>query len=262
MLAPVSFIPNYGVVISPDAPVLYAQFTPSHSQYVQKPKSKKTAPATETHRAGDWVCILCHNLNYSFRKVCNRCQVQTKRDNLIQSLSMLGKSTPQEERVEEKQRQVTPPGLSNLKEKPKVNTNSEVFETQKTQKIQTVKAGPQSLGLFAKPLATPKVTPKKAHYDEAFSTNQSTNDKWSDSPSTKDGADMQGDQDRPQLGQSRAFQLFEGSKASLKESFNLPFTAIGDLSGDLSPHGHQSEEDQQDLEIWRSIDYVLDDCRE
>ena len=29
----------------------------------------------------DWVCIQCHNLNYSFRDICNRCNVQTKKDN-------------------------------------------------------------------------------------------------------------------------------------------------------------------------------------
>lgn len=28
-----------------------------------------------TERAGDWVCVHCRNLNFSFRKVCNRCQI-------------------------------------------------------------------------------------------------------------------------------------------------------------------------------------------
>lgn len=27
-----------------------------------------------SERAGDWVCIACNNLNFSFRKVCNRCK--------------------------------------------------------------------------------------------------------------------------------------------------------------------------------------------
>ena len=28
-----------------------------------------------TERIGDWVCCNCKNLNFSFRKVCNRCQL-------------------------------------------------------------------------------------------------------------------------------------------------------------------------------------------
>jgi uncharacterized protein YcbX len=28
-----------------------------------------------TERVGDWVCINCKNLNFSFRKACNRCQL-------------------------------------------------------------------------------------------------------------------------------------------------------------------------------------------
>ena len=26
----------------------------------------------------DWVCINCNNLNFSFRKMCNRCKVQSR----------------------------------------------------------------------------------------------------------------------------------------------------------------------------------------
>ena len=37
-------------------------------------------------RAGDWVCLMCNNLNFSFRNVCNRCRVQTKKQNFIQNL--------------------------------------------------------------------------------------------------------------------------------------------------------------------------------
>ena len=29
----------------------------------------------------DWVCIKCNNLNFSFRKKCNRCKVQSREDN-------------------------------------------------------------------------------------------------------------------------------------------------------------------------------------
>jgi hypothetical protein len=43
----------------------------------------------KNHRAGDWVCILCNNLNYSFRHLCNRCQLQTKKQNLLQALMCL-----------------------------------------------------------------------------------------------------------------------------------------------------------------------------
>ena len=39
------------------------------------------------HRAGDWVCIMCNNHNYSFREVCNRCRQQTKQQNIVQSLA-------------------------------------------------------------------------------------------------------------------------------------------------------------------------------
>lgn len=42
-----------------------------------------------SHRAGDWICNLCNNHNYSFREVCNSCKTQTKIGNLQQSLSVL-----------------------------------------------------------------------------------------------------------------------------------------------------------------------------
>jgi hypothetical protein len=35
--------------------------------------SKKKKPFAE--RVGDWVCIKCKNLNFSFRVICNRCQL-------------------------------------------------------------------------------------------------------------------------------------------------------------------------------------------
>ena len=43
--------------------------------------------AKPKHRAGDWVCVLCNNHNYSFREVCNRCKQQTKQANIMQSLA-------------------------------------------------------------------------------------------------------------------------------------------------------------------------------
>ncbi len=46
-----------------------------------------------SHRAGDWICNVCNNHNYSFREVCNSCKTQTKIDNLKQSLSVLTNPT-------------------------------------------------------------------------------------------------------------------------------------------------------------------------
>ena len=32
-------------------------------------------------KQGDWVCVMCHNLNYSFRDSCNRCKNITRDQN-------------------------------------------------------------------------------------------------------------------------------------------------------------------------------------
>jgi len=40
-------------------------------------------------RAGDWICLVCNNLNFSFRNECNRCQMQTKKQNYIQNLLLI-----------------------------------------------------------------------------------------------------------------------------------------------------------------------------
>eukprot|EP01017_Pseudomicrothorax_dubius_P026299 TRINITY_DN291_c0_g1_i3.p1 TRINITY_DN291_c0_g1~~TRINITY_DN291_c0_g1_i3.p1 ORF type:complete len:322 (+),score=66.85 TRINITY_DN291_c0_g1_i3:148-1113(+) len=53
-----------------------------------KPK-KANKPLPTSVRAGDWVCILCNNLNFSFRNECNRCQMQTKKQNHLQNLLMI-----------------------------------------------------------------------------------------------------------------------------------------------------------------------------
>ena len=53
----------------------------SETELAQQKKNK-----TYSHRAGDWVCILCNNHNYSFRDICNRCKKQTKTENLQQQL--------------------------------------------------------------------------------------------------------------------------------------------------------------------------------
>ena len=40
----------------------------------KKIKSKKTQKSF-TGREGDWTCFNCKNLNFSFRKKCNRCKI-------------------------------------------------------------------------------------------------------------------------------------------------------------------------------------------
>jgi len=54
-----------------------------------KAKVKAQKTVTTNVRAGDWVCLVCNNLNFSFRNECNRCQVQTKKQNYIQSLLLI-----------------------------------------------------------------------------------------------------------------------------------------------------------------------------
>ena len=35
---------------------------------------KRSAPSGQQQiRAGDWICLMCSNLNFSFRNECNRC---------------------------------------------------------------------------------------------------------------------------------------------------------------------------------------------
>ena len=41
-----------------------------------KYQKKKVKPFTE--RIGDWICSKCKNLNFAFRKECNRCKVPKK----------------------------------------------------------------------------------------------------------------------------------------------------------------------------------------
>jgi len=36
---------------------------------------KEISHKNENNKKGDWICSFCKNLNYSFRKICNRCQV-------------------------------------------------------------------------------------------------------------------------------------------------------------------------------------------
>ena len=40
-----------------------------------KKKNKGKIVGNENEKKSDWYCQHCNNLNYSFRVVCNRCQV-------------------------------------------------------------------------------------------------------------------------------------------------------------------------------------------
>lgn len=41
----------------------------------QVPIFHETPAKGQSERLGDWVCCTCNNLNFSFRKVCNRCKI-------------------------------------------------------------------------------------------------------------------------------------------------------------------------------------------
>lgn len=50
--------------------------------------SNKKTSSVKSQQYDDWVCLMCQNLNYSFRKSCNyqidsgnRCRSQTKQNN-------------------------------------------------------------------------------------------------------------------------------------------------------------------------------------
>lgn len=43
--------------------------------------SESNSSSGEGSAPQDWVCLKCHNLNFSFRKRCNRCKVQSREDN-------------------------------------------------------------------------------------------------------------------------------------------------------------------------------------
>lgn len=43
--------------------------------------SENTLVAKSSKRQGDWVCMMCNNLNYSFRNTCNRCKNVTREEN-------------------------------------------------------------------------------------------------------------------------------------------------------------------------------------
>jgi len=41
----------------------------------EKPKNKNYETEKSQNKKGDWFCALCFNINYSFRKNCNRCDI-------------------------------------------------------------------------------------------------------------------------------------------------------------------------------------------
>jgi hypothetical protein len=45
----------------------------NNKNYEKKNKNKIMNKSNNTIRLGDWTCIYCYNLNFSFRKSCNRC---------------------------------------------------------------------------------------------------------------------------------------------------------------------------------------------
>lgn len=61
----------------------------SDAKYGSANTAKSAKSGQQSHRAGDWICVKCNNLNYSFRNKCNRCQVQTKKQNLLDNLLLI-----------------------------------------------------------------------------------------------------------------------------------------------------------------------------
>jgi hypothetical protein len=53
-------------------------FTPSKSS------SKRSSSTQVQEKPSDWICVVCNNLNFSFRKKCNRCKTQTRIQNETQ----------------------------------------------------------------------------------------------------------------------------------------------------------------------------------
>jgi Zn finger protein HypA/HybF involved in hydrogenase expression len=47
-----------------------------------KPKQPEKKKQLQ-ERIGDWICLKCRNLNFSFRVVCNRCQT-SKSENIVE----------------------------------------------------------------------------------------------------------------------------------------------------------------------------------
>jgi hypothetical protein len=49
----------------------------------RKENVPKQLHSQSNNRLNDWVCVICNNLNFSFRKKCNRCKTQTRYQNQL-----------------------------------------------------------------------------------------------------------------------------------------------------------------------------------
>ena len=45
----------------------------NNNKKYEKKNKNKILNKSNTIRLGDWTCMYCYNLNFSFRKSCNRC---------------------------------------------------------------------------------------------------------------------------------------------------------------------------------------------
>lgn len=50
---------------------------------------ERRKPKAFVEREGDWICSSCKNLNFAFRKVCNRCATQKNENDVIIKLSKI-----------------------------------------------------------------------------------------------------------------------------------------------------------------------------
>jgi len=84
-------------------PPVYGFSVPqSNTKKAKQPKVKPQKTINTSVRAGDWVCLICNNLNFSFRNECNRCGMQTKKQNYIQSLMLIGDQKLENKQVGER----------------------------------------------------------------------------------------------------------------------------------------------------------------
>lgn len=78
-----------GPALLPAYPLLSENRRPQ--RLLDRPDAPNKRIPEGKYRAGDWICNRCSNHNYSFRTVCNSCKAQTKMDNLIECLSVVGR---------------------------------------------------------------------------------------------------------------------------------------------------------------------------
>ena len=94
---------------------------------LQKKNNPKQNNA-KNHRAGDWICYNCNNMNYSFRDKCNRCEVVTKKQNLEFALMCLNDPNAQFNNPQVAQAQVinAPPGIPAGPRKPLTDITDQI----------------------------------------------------------------------------------------------------------------------------------------